>query len=45
LSRYRDPKVSDGTTEEEATYDDRCREIAREMVWVMGAAAELRKAA
>ena len=43
--RYLDPKVSDGTSEEEATYDNRCEEIAREMVWVMGTAAEMRKSA
>ena len=30
-----DPKVSDGTPEEAATYDERCAQIAREMLWVM----------
>ena len=28
---YRDPKESDGTPEESATYDERCAQIAREM--------------
>lgn len=32
---YVDPKVSDGTPEEAATYDERCRQIAVEMVYVM----------
>ena len=39
---YVDPKVSDGTPEEAATYDERCAEIAREMLWVMRRAAERR---
>lgn len=30
-----DPKVSDGTPAEAATYDERCAQIAREMLWVM----------
>jgi arsenate reductase len=30
-----DPKVADGTPEEAATYDERCAQIAREMLWVM----------
>lgn len=30
-----DPKVSDGTPEEAATYDDRCAQIAREMLYAM----------
>ncbi|MFM1833569.1 MAG: Protein ArsC [Planctomycetota bacterium] len=30
-----DPKVSDGTPEEAATYDERSAQIAREMLWVM----------
>lgn len=34
-----DPKVSDGTPEEAATYDERCAQIAREMLWVMTQAA------
>lgn len=28
---YEDPKLADGTPEEEATYDERCRQIAAEM--------------
>ncbi len=32
---YVDPKQSDGTPEEEATYDERCRQIAVEMVYAM----------
>ncbi len=31
---YIDPKVSDDTPAESATYDARCRQIAREMKWV-----------
>jgi len=31
--RYIDPKVSDDTPEEEATYAERCRQIAREMLF------------
>jgi arsenate reductase (thioredoxin) len=31
---YIDPKVSDDTPEETATYDARCRQIATEMKWV-----------
>lgn len=31
---YVDPKVSDDTPEESATYDARCRQIATEMKWV-----------
>lgn len=34
-----DPKVSDGTPQEAATYDERCAQIAREMLWVMTEAA------
>jgi arsenate reductase (thioredoxin) len=30
-----DPKVSDGTDKEAATYDERCRQIAREMFFLM----------
>lgn len=30
-----DPKVSDGTDKETATYDERCRQIAREMLFLM----------
>jgi len=31
--QYEDPKVSDGTPAEAATYDERCRQIAREMLF------------
>jgi arsenate reductase len=30
---YEDPKVSDGTAEEDSVYDARCRQIAAEMRW------------
>ncbi len=39
---YVDPKESDGTQHESATYDERCAQIACEMLWVMKRAAELR---
>ncbi|MEM6688587.1 MAG: protein-tyrosine-phosphatase [Planctomycetota bacterium] len=32
---YNDPKVSDNTPEEALTYDERCRQIAQEMFFVM----------
>jgi hypothetical protein len=32
---YDDPKVSDGTPSESATYDKRGEQIAREMLYVM----------
>lgn len=32
---YEDPKKADGTPEEETRYDERCRQIAREMFFVM----------
>ena len=32
---YVDPKESDGKPEEEATYDERCKQIAREMFYLM----------
>ena len=32
---FRDPKRSDGTPEETSTYDERCREVAREMLWMV----------
>ena len=35
---YVDPKASDGTPEEVATYDERCAQIAREMLYVMSQA-------
>ena len=31
---YVDPKVADGTPQEAATYDERCRQIATEMYYV-----------
>jgi protein-tyrosine-phosphatase len=31
---YRDPKASDGTPQEAATYDERCADIARELLYV-----------
>ena len=37
---YIDPKLSDGTDSEAATYDERCADIAREMLWVMKRVAE-----
>ncbi len=33
-----DPKISDGTPKEAATYDERCAQIAREMLYVMNSA-------
>lgn len=33
---YDDPKNADGTPEEEAAYDDRCRQVAAEMAYVFG---------
>lgn len=33
---YNDPKVSDGTPDEKATYDERCAQIAAEMKYVFG---------
>lgn len=35
-----DPKVSDGTPEEVATYDERCAQIAREMLFAMNHARD-----
>jgi arsenate reductase len=32
---YEDPKAADGTPEEAARYDERCRQIATEMLYVM----------
>ena len=37
---YIDPKVSDGTPQEAATYDARLRQIGTEMLYVMGQVAE-----
>jgi arsenate reductase len=33
--RYDDPKISDDTPAEVATYDERCAQIAREMFYAM----------
>lgn len=33
--RYEDPKVADNTPEETATYDERCAQIAREMLYAI----------
>ncbi len=38
--RYEDPKVADGTPEESARYDERTRQIAAEMFYVMQQVAE-----
>ena len=32
--RFEDPKQADGTPSESMVYDQRCREIAREMLWI-----------
>lgn len=37
---YDDPKVADGTPQEAARYDERCAQIAREMLWVMHTVAQ-----
>ena len=37
---YLDPKTSDGTAEEDSTYDARLRQIGAEMLYVMGRVAE-----
>jgi arsenate reductase len=36
---YDDPKVADGTPEESATYDERCAQIARELLFAFSRAA------
>ncbi|MBE2209065.1 MAG: protein-tyrosine-phosphatase [Saprospiraceae bacterium] len=41
--RYDDPKASDGTPQEAATYDERCRQIGREMLFAMWCVAEQSK--
>ena len=33
--RFVDPKESDGTEREAATYDERCKQIATEMLYMM----------
>jgi arsenate reductase (thioredoxin) len=37
---YKDPKVADNTPQEKATYDERCRQIAREMFYMMSQVGE-----
>jgi len=37
---YEDPKAADGTPEEPAAYDERCAQIARELLYVFSRAAE-----
>jgi DNA gyrase inhibitor GyrI len=32
---YEDPKKADGTPDEELRYDERCRQIAREMLYML----------
>lgn len=32
---YEDPKVADGTPQEAALYDERCAQIARELLWAL----------
>ncbi|MDW8296736.1 MAG: protein-tyrosine-phosphatase [Raineya sp.] len=32
---YEDPKISDNTPQETQTYDERCKQIAREMLYIM----------
>jgi hypothetical protein len=36
---YVDPKVADGTPQEAAAYDERCAQVAREMLYVMSRVA------
>ena len=38
---FDDPKVADGTSEEVATYDERCRQIAREILYAFSAVGEV----
>jgi arsenate reductase len=38
--KYDDPKASDGTPAESATYDERCRQIGREMLFAMRFASQ-----
>lgn len=37
---FEDPKVADGTADEASTYDERCRQICREMLFVFSQAKE-----
>jgi protein-tyrosine-phosphatase len=41
---YQDPKVSDNTDAESATYDERCRQIAREMFYMVAQVRPVRTA-
>ncbi|MCY3712135.1 MAG: protein-tyrosine-phosphatase [Gemmatimonadetes bacterium] len=45
LIPYEDPRSADGTDREAEVYDERCREICREMVWVFARAAGTGEAA
>ena len=45
LVPYEDPKAADGTDREAEVYDERCREICREMVWLFARVTEADKAA
>ncbi len=38
---YDDPKAADGTTQEAAVYDERCRQIAREMLYAFSRASDI----
>lgn len=37
---YHDPKAADGTPDEAAVYDERCADIARELLYAMSRAAD-----
>lgn len=37
---FDDPKLADGTPRESAVYDERCRQIARELLWTMSTVIE-----
>lgn len=38
---YDDPKAADGTAEEAAVYDERCRQIAREMLYALSQVSDI----
>ncbi len=40
--RYEDPKAFDGTPQEAEKYDERCRQIARELFWAMTQVQQMR---
>ena len=44
LLPYEDPKSADGTDREAEVYDERCRQVCREMVWLFARAAGTGKA-